>query len=131
MLPRETLNEFGLITVLPTLQLPHNSHVFAIGDAADTFGAINAGHTAWDQADVAAQNILRLIKAENENKKCVDYELQTYKPTPPAIKVSLGIQKAVRQTMDGQHLLIDNGTIDLNSSTMWTRRGLDTKNMYI
>jgi len=58
-------------------------HLFAIGDAADAFGAIAAGHTAHWQAEVAARNVLRLIKGESP--------LEKYKPGPPAIKVSLGL----------------------------------------
>ena len=41
-------------------------HVFVVGDAADAFGAINAGHNAFFQGEVAAQNILKLIKGEGE-----------------------------------------------------------------
>ncbi|KAI0354558.1 FAD/NAD(P)-binding domain-containing protein [Trametes cingulata] len=39
-------------------------HIFAIGDAADAFGAVNAGHNAFFQGEVAARNILKLIKRE-------------------------------------------------------------------
>jgi len=42
------------------LYIPH-SHMFAIGDAADAFGAINAGHNAYFQGEIAARNILQLI----------------------------------------------------------------------
>jgi hypothetical protein len=42
---------------------PH-PHIFVIGDAADAFGALNAGHTAWTQAEVAARNIVKLIKTD-------------------------------------------------------------------
>lgn len=38
-------------------------HLFAIGDAADAFGAIKAGHTAYYQGEVAARNVIRLIKS--------------------------------------------------------------------
>lgn len=118
------LTESGMIRVLPTMQVQGYPDIFAVGDAADAFGAINAGHTAWDQAEVAANNILRLISAS-------DKELHHYKPTPPAIKVSLGIDRAIRQTMDGQLIEVHSGEIDLNSTTMWTRRGLGTDNLYL
>ena len=39
-------------------------HIFIVGDAADAFGALNAGHTAWTQAEVAARNIVKLIKTD-------------------------------------------------------------------
>ncbi len=38
-------------------------NIYAIGDVADAFGAINAGYQAWSMADVAAENILRDIGA--------------------------------------------------------------------
>lgn len=48
---------------------PEHSHgkqgkipnVYAIGDVADAFGALNAGYQAWGMADVAAENIVRDI----------------------------------------------------------------------
>lgn len=85
-------------------------HVFVIGDAADAFGAINAGHCAYAQVrfissssnawmwmltrvlcgvqgEVAARNIVRLVKRAEGGKL---EELEKYVPGPPAIKVSLG-----------------------------------------
>ncbi|KAK0543834.1 hypothetical protein OC846_006269 [Tilletia horrida] len=34
-------------------------NVYAIGDVADAFGALNAGYQAWAMADIAAENVLR------------------------------------------------------------------------
>ena len=45
---------------LPATPYPH---VFVVGDAADAFGAIKAGHTAYWQAEVAARNVIRLARA--------------------------------------------------------------------
>ncbi|KAI5116412.1 hypothetical protein M0805_000585 [Coniferiporia weirii] len=89
---------------LPETPYPH---VFVIGDAADAFGAIKAGHTAYWQAEVAARNVLRLAaaaaaevdrraRAEGENGNDdevgqLEPVLERYEPGPPAIKVSLGI----------------------------------------
>ena len=41
----------GLTRVLRTMQIAPSgySHVFAVGDVADAFGAIKAGHTAYWQ----------------------------------------------------------------------------------
>lgn len=68
-------------------------HIFVVGDSADAFGAIKAGHTAYWQAEVAARNILRLVSREesepDEQEK--ELELESYMPGLPAIKVSLGI----------------------------------------
>lgn len=71
-------------------------HVFVIGDAANAFGALNAGHTAWNQAEVASHNIARLVAKEegsNDNpSESWRYEpLQDYLPDPHRIKVSLGL----------------------------------------
>ncbi|KAJ7902418.1 hypothetical protein B0H13DRAFT_2513439 [Mycena leptocephala] len=69
-------------------------HIFAIGDAADAFGALPTGHNAWVQGEVAGRNVLRLISrhggngitGKGEGEKS-DEELETYTPGPPAIKV--------------------------------------------
>jgi hypothetical protein len=91
-------------------------HIFAIGDAADVFGALPAGHNAWAQGEVAGRNMLRLIACssssststadkrgsmggegekrdedEEGDEEGEDEELETYTPGPPAIKVSLGL----------------------------------------
>lgn len=104
---------------------PELANTFVIGDAADAFGALNAGHTAWDQAAVAAGNICSMIKTANGEK---DVEpMQVYTPPQPAIKVSLGLDEAISQTRGvhskkkGQE---DGCHIDLNTGSMWTRRGL-------
>ena len=86
------------------------SHIFAIGDCADT-GAIQAGHTAYYQAEVAARNILRLVKGDGE-------ELESYKPSAPAIKVSLGIKENVVANGDAVEIKHD-GVEDLRALTMW------------
>ncbi|KAF8312903.1 uncharacterized protein EI90DRAFT_3294623 [Cantharellus anzutake] len=38
------------------------------GDAADAFGALNAGHTAWTQAEVASRNVIRMIESGGRAK---------------------------------------------------------------
>ncbi|KAF9002126.1 hypothetical protein BDQ17DRAFT_1357475 [Cyathus striatus] len=70
-------------------------HIFAIGDAADAFGAIAAGHCAYNQGEVAARNLIRLIK--NAEKKDGEEKevLEMYTPGPPGIKVSLGLAPAI------------------------------------
>lgn len=67
---------------------PDMSHFFAVGDCAET-GAIQAGHTAYWQAEVAARNILRMIRADEEDKEVE--ELEEYKVSVPSIKVTLGM----------------------------------------
>ncbi|EIN06508.1 FAD/NAD(P)-binding domain-containing protein [Punctularia strigosozonata HHB-11173 SS5] len=92
-------------------------HVFAIGDAADAFGAIQAGHNAYYQGEVAARNILKLVK------KREDLELEHYTPGPPAIKVSLGITKSVYQ-INGVVGVKDDGTEDLDAAGVWAYFGI-------
>lgn len=67
---------------------PDLKHIFAIGDCAES-GAIQAGHTAHWQAEVAARNILRLI--DRQEGRARGEELEAYKPGVPAIKISLGL----------------------------------------
>lgn len=47
------------------------------------------------QAEVAARNILRLIRAEEDEDE--EVVLEAYEPGPPAIKVSLGLDKQAYQ----------------------------------
>jgi NAD(P)H-nitrite reductase large subunit len=90
------------------------SHVFAVGDCAET-GAIQAGHTAYWQAEVAARNIIRLIERQEGRAK---EELENYKPGPPAIKVSLGLKTAV--TANGDEVKVSHeGVEDLQALIMW------------
>lgn len=70
------------------------SHIFAIGDVADT-GAIQAGHTAYWQGEVAARNILRLIDRE-EGRAGRKEELEVYKPGLPSIKLTLGLVRDLK-----------------------------------
>lgn len=127
---------------------PDLDNIFVIGDAADAFGALNAGHTAWDQASVAASNICTLIArgtasasaasvatkttttptiSESSQEPTNPNPLQIYTPPQPAIKVSLGLDEAISQTR-GVHARKkgkeDGCHIDLNTGSMWTRRGL-------
>ncbi|THH32083.1 hypothetical protein EUX98_g2115 [Antrodiella citrinella] len=97
------------------LDVPH-PHLFAIGDAADTFGAINAGHTAHAQALVAANNILKLIQAEESSSG--PPELEEYHPGPPGIKMSIGRNTMLYQVGDkvGQKQKCPD---DLGAPVMW------------
>ncbi|ORY24986.1 hypothetical protein BCR39DRAFT_545485 [Naematelia encephala] len=89
---------------------PDLSHIYAIGDCADT-GAIQAGHTAYWQAEVAARNILKQIEGNKE-------PLETYKPGPPALKVSLGLSQVVTAVGD-EVKTSEDGVEDLRALAMW------------
>lgn len=80
----------------PELEQTPFPNIFVVGDAADAFGAINAGHNAYFQAEVAARNVLLLTEALSKDKSGKgaeeeDVRLIRYKPGPPGIKVSLGL----------------------------------------
>lgn len=108
---------------------PH-PHVFVIGDAAHAFGALNAGHTAAGQAEIAARNIARLIAQEDEKRQVEESPttnttvesnstgkvngrdnwlhepLQSYTADPHKIKVSVGLVSRAEdrlQKFDRQH----------------------------
>ncbi|ORX37006.1 hypothetical protein BD324DRAFT_673725 [Kockovaella imperatae] len=119
MSPLSINQETGRIAVLPTLQLasPRGqllSHIFAVGDCADT-GAIQAGNTAYRQAEVAAKNILGLVKGLQTGDVP---ELQNYHPGKPMIKLSLGIKTLMNAT--GEKIEVtENGKEDLDALSMW------------
>ncbi|KAE8268861.1 hypothetical protein A4X09_0g3471 [Tilletia walkeri] len=69
-------------------------NVYAIGDCADAFGALNAGYQAWAMADVAAENVLRDLGVVGEQGKGTGTGpklLKRFKPVPPMLKLSLGL----------------------------------------
>ncbi len=70
-------------------------HMVAIGDCADT-PAIQAGHVSYYQGVVAVKNILKMIARQsgapvNGNGRAEPDELETYTPTPPMLKLTLGL----------------------------------------
>lgn len=100
---------------------PPFSHMFAIGDSADAFGAIKAGHTAYFQGDIAALNIAALItKGETA-------ALEKYTPGPPMIKVSVGLKNHVTQSQTSIYAG-DDGKEDLGAGLMWKMLGHEIQN---
>ncbi|KAH7322202.1 hypothetical protein B0J17DRAFT_582458 [Rhizoctonia solani] len=95
-------------------------HIYAIGDAADAFGAINAGIQligSPSQAEVAAKNILATIRSE---------PLTSYEPGPPAIKITLGLRHRATIMGPEQTLTVgDDGKDDLDAPGMWPYVGAD------
>ncbi|KAG9117701.1 hypothetical protein FRC07_007338 [Ceratobasidium sp. 392] len=128
--------ETGMIRVLPSLQISQPeqstenqkamgleetdlSHIFAIGDAADAFGAIKAGHTAWYQGEVAAKNILVLIE-HARGTETKPPQLIRYQPGSPAIKVSLGMKRYVAQSGPDHAVAVgEDGKEDLDAAGVW------------
>ncbi|KAJ1027693.1 hypothetical protein NDA13_003152 [Ustilago tritici] len=80
------------------------SNVYAIGDVADAFGALNAGYQAWNMADIATENILRDIQAKTPTLSPSDAprlprspDMVEFKPAVNMLKLSLGLGKMVFQ----------------------------------
>ncbi|KAF8333033.1 uncharacterized protein EI90DRAFT_2971147 [Cantharellus anzutake] len=134
----------GLVTVLRSMQIGYFErptpppihlsspypHIFVIGDAADAFGALNAGHTAWTQAEVASRNVISMIESETEDRELP--ELEHYIAPPPSIKISIGLDKAIYQSKGNVGFKgPEECPIDLNAGGMWKRRGLGTDDMTI
>ncbi|KAG1896744.1 uncharacterized protein F5891DRAFT_958144 [Suillus fuscotomentosus] len=147
--PRAVSPDTGLAHVLRTMQLcvpppsfePHKlraddpylcqktlyPNIFVVGDAADAFDAIKAGHTSYYQAEVAARNILRLIPRDEKVGIAagddLGSELEEYAPGPPAIKVTLGMTKSVYE-VNGVVGTKTDGVEDLGVAVMWAARGM-------
>ncbi|GMK59578.1 hypothetical protein CspeluHIS016_0801840 [Cutaneotrichosporon spelunceum] len=91
-------------------------HMFAIGDSADT-SAIQAGHVSYYQGVVAVKNIINMIESENTdaNGTLVNGhakpEMEEYTPTPPMLKLTLGLVDGVTTGEDGEE--------DLQARLMW------------
>ncbi|WFD23199.1 hypothetical protein MEQU1_001887 [Malassezia equina] len=82
----------------------HFPHIYAIGDVADAFGALNAGYQAWFMAEVAVENILRdilRVKSTDEmDQRLSDDQpvpLKHFQPGPPLLKLSLGLNVTATQ----------------------------------
>ncbi|KAF8054707.1 hypothetical protein FPV67DRAFT_1550966 [Lyophyllum atratum] len=107
-------------------------NIFVVGDAADAFGAIPAGHNAYYQGEVAARNVIRLIKRSSDGIHEPAEPLERYTPGPPAIKVTLGLGKSVFQSQ-GVIGRKEGEPDDLNAASMWPMFGIvitDEDQMY-
>ncbi|KAH9914403.1 FAD/NAD-P-binding domain-containing protein [Epithele typhae] len=107
------------------------AHIFAIGDSVDALGAVNAGHNAFFQGEVAAQNVVRLIKRDEREQRAEKTEeqnlaLEKYALGAPAIKVSLGLPKSVYQ-YQGVIGTRDQEQADLDIHMMWHYFGYEVE----
>jgi NADH dehydrogenase FAD-containing subunit len=89
-----SLNPQGFVKVKRCLQIedPALPNVFAVGDVIDGFGAIKAGHTGWQQASIAAENVVKDINAKLAGSGTPTFD--EYYPGKPQIKLSLGLVRA-------------------------------------
>lgn len=97
-------------------------HIYVIGDAADAYGALHAGHTGWNQAEFAVGNILRQIHNDTATPP------KLYFAGKPAIKLTTGLHSAVIQLGD-DITVNDNCPIDLDAASAWRFSGADTTDM--
>ncbi|PCH34901.1 iron uptake cluster protein [Wolfiporia cocos MD-104 SS10] len=105
------------------LHVPH-PHLFAIGDAADAFGAMNSGRSSYFQL-INRSEILRTHgKAEGQADSSSD-DLEQYTPGPPMIKITLGLTKQLYE-VDGEVGTKMDGTPDLEAHRMWEFYGVET-----
>lgn len=105
-------------------------NVYAIGDVADAFGAINAGYQAWSMADVAARSIVQQIRVkENVNlgvsgqNSQEEQALDTFTPAPAMLKLSLGLGSMVFQGLPGDdgkpQVEVRDDPEDLGVKSIW------------
>jgi NADH dehydrogenase FAD-containing subunit len=121
----------GRIRIHPTLQVDNStfneqeaedmSHIFACGDCAES-GAIQAGHTAYWQGQQAAQNIVKMIANKDV---LLGGPLGEYKPTHPAIKVTLGRVSVPVYHGYNRWSIQHNGIISNADGTRMTGEGVE------
>jgi NADH dehydrogenase FAD-containing subunit len=91
-LPRQLLDENGFVVVTPTLQLPGQPHVFAIGDVAAT-----------DRLRSTARNFVHGLLAGNILAEIDGKPLKSFQPPPARWGSVLGVQA------DGLRVFARNG----------------------
>jgi NADH dehydrogenase FAD-containing subunit len=131
------LSKDGYINVNKHMQVQAPGHrvpnIFAIGDCINGFGAIKAGHTAWYQAKIAANNIAKIAKARENGEKLE--ELDEYVPSKPMISVSLGLDQSVKQVVDesGETKVTSHqgDAVDAYWEAMWTALGVGADDPFI
>ncbi|MCO5549511.1 hypothetical protein L7F22_002983 [Adiantum nelumboides] len=113
------------------------SNVYAIGDVADAFGALNAGYQAWSMADIAAENIIRDISNSSLKPNTEKTSLQHFDPAANMLKLSLGLGKMVFQGAPDEKtgrptIEVREDPSDLAVEGVWQfMAGMSTDDMYI
>jgi NADH dehydrogenase FAD-containing subunit len=116
----------------------HLPNVYAIGDVADAFGALNAGYQAWNMADVAVNNIILDIEQQQQTAAGKHTKLQEFKPVGNMLKLSLGLGKMVFQGLadeggDGRPTVqVKDDPTDLAIEGVWQfMANMNTEDMHL
>ncbi|GAA5967323.1 hypothetical protein JCM3765_005601 [Sporobolomyces pararoseus] len=144
----ETIDSHGYVKIRPTLQVDATDvspkkfsekldRIYTIGDVAAA-GVIKAGHTGWNQAGVAVQNIMCSLGpqySEEMDGEKTAVNLTVYEKSPPQIKVTLGLRNSVSEllpSMDAKETQIkisDEGKIDGHYEAIWKNFGADLSDL--
>ncbi|GJN92936.1 hypothetical protein Rhopal_005979-T1 [Rhodotorula paludigena] len=147
----EALDEWGFIKINPTLQVDTSTrpsvsdklrrNMYSIGDVAAA-GVIKAGHTGWNQAGVATQNIMCCIETDalnarrsQDGEKSEEPALVDYEKSPPQIKVTLGLKHSCTELVKAMgdqvtHFATgDDGPIDGYYKLVWKNLGADPEDV--
>jgi len=124
---------------------------------------IKAGHTGWNQAEITIQNIMSSIMCKVKGSETEGQEptMAHYKPSPPQIKVTLGLVSFISlfqlyhrvqadprsflpsqrhscsellPAMDAEETIVakkDDGPIDSYWSLIWSRMGISTEDLTV
>ncbi|SCZ91252.1 BZ3500_MvSof-1268-A1-R1_Chr1-2g01287 [Microbotryum saponariae] len=128
----DAINSQGYVEVRPTLQLDscntkYADRMYVIGDVANTH-AIRAGHIGWNQAGIVVQNIMSSILCGHREPSLISYE-----PSPPQIKVTLGLRNSVSELLpsidasETQVKMHSDGAVDAGWVHTWARMGVDAQ----
>ncbi|SGZ30921.1 BQ5605_C046g12272 [Microbotryum silenes-dioicae] len=128
----DAINSQGYVEVRPTLQLDscntkYADRMYVIGDVANTH-AIRAGHIGWNQAGIVVQNIMSAVLCGHREPSLI-----TYEPSPPQIKVTLGLRNSVSELLpsmgasETQVKMHSDGAVDAGWIHTWTRMGVDAQ----
>ncbi|GAA6037498.1 hypothetical protein JCM8097_008218 [Rhodosporidiobolus ruineniae] len=151
----KAVNEWGFIKVTPTLQVDVSGvpgyeklskklrrNMFSVGDVADA-GVVKAGHTGWNQAEAAVQNIMCCVETDTANAALPAGEeravpkLVDYVKTPPQIKLTLGLNHSCTEALpapEAKETVItkaSDGPVEGHWKGIWEFRGIPTDDLSI
>ena len=97
-------------------------------------GVIKAGHTGWNQAGIAVQNIMCSVETDAlvaNNEPTTPPKLVEYERSPPQIKVTLGLRHSASEMckemgdQETHFVKGEGGPVDGHYAMVWERMGAD------